>query len=47
MGYEIDAANARIVPAGALPDPTLRVTFMDIAGPNAPDDVYQLPGNDN
>ncbi len=30
MGYEVDAASARIVPAGALPDPTLRLTVMDI-----------------
>lgn len=38
LGYETDAANARIGAAGALPDPTLRVTFMDFAGPGAPDD---------
>ncbi len=44
MGYDVDAANARIVPAGALPDPTLRVTFMDIGGPDAPDDVNQWSG---
>jgi outer membrane protein TolC len=43
MGYEIDAANARIVPAGALPDPTLRLTFMDIGAGDAPDDVNQWP----
>jgi outer membrane protein TolC len=30
MGYEVDAASARIVPAGALPDPTFRLTVMDI-----------------
>ncbi len=44
LGYEIDAANARIEVAGALPDPTLRVTFMDFAGPGAPDDFNLLPG---
>jgi len=38
LGYEADAANARIDVAGALPDPTLRVTFMDFAGPGAVDD---------
>ena len=42
--YEIDAANERIVPAGALPDPTLRATFMDFAGPGAPDGFNPLPG---
>jgi outer membrane protein TolC len=42
--YEIDAAHARIVPAGALPDPTLRATFMDFAGPGAPDGFNPLPG---
>ena len=47
MGYEVDAANARIAPAGALPDPTLRVTFMDIGGPNAADDVNQWPDDGN
>ena len=44
MRYEIDAANERIVPAGALPDPTLRVEFMDFAGPGAPDGFNPLPG---
>jgi len=44
MRYEIDAANERIVPAGALPDPTLRATFMDFAGPGAPDGFNPLPG---
>jgi outer membrane protein TolC len=39
MGYEVDAAYQRIVPAGALPDPTLRVTFMDFAGPGTPNDT--------
>jgi cobalt-zinc-cadmium efflux system outer membrane protein len=46
LGYEIDAANARIDVAGALPDPMLRVTFMDIAGPGAPDDYNASTGND-
>ena len=44
MRYEIDAANERITPAGALPDPTLRVEFMDFAGPGAPDSFNPLPG---
>ena len=44
MRYEIDAANERIAPAGALPDPTLRVEFMDFAGPGAPDGFNPLPG---
>ena len=44
MRYEIEAANERIVPAGALPDPTLRATFMDFAGPGAPDGFNPLPG---
>ena len=44
MSYEIDAANERITPAGALPDPTLRVEFMDFAGPGAPDSFNPLPG---
>jgi outer membrane protein TolC len=44
MGYEIDAANARVVPAGALPDPTLRLTFMDIGAGDAPDDGNAWPG---
>jgi len=45
LGYEIDAANARIGVAGALPDPTLRVAFMDFAGSDAPDDFNSMPGN--
>lgn len=44
MRYEIDAANERIAPAGALPDPALRVEFMDFAGPGAPDGFNPLPG---
>lgn len=44
MRYEIDAAGNRIQPAGALPDPTLRATFMDFAGPGAPDAFNPLPG---
>ena len=44
MRYEIDAANERIVPAGALPDPVLRAEFMDFAGPGAPDGFNPLPG---
>jgi len=47
VGYEVDAANARIVPAAALPDPTLRVTFLNIAGPDAPDGVSQGAGDGN
>ena len=44
MRFEIDAANERIAPAGALPDPMLRVEFMDFAGPGAPDGFNPLPG---
>ena len=44
MSYEIHAANERITPAGALPDPMLRVEFMDFAGPGAPDSFNPLPG---
>lgn len=44
MRHEVDAANARIAPAGALPDPTLRVEFMDFAGPGAPDGFNPVPG---
>lgn len=47
MRYEIDAAGERIVPAGALPDPTLRATFLDFAGPGAPDGFNPLPGKGN
>ncbi|CAG0979147.1 Cobalt-zinc-cadmium resistance protein CzcC [Methylophilaceae bacterium] len=44
MRYEIDAARERILPAASLPDPTLRATFMDFAGPGAPDGFNPLPG---
>lgn len=44
MRYEIDAAGERVTPAGALPDPMLRVEFMDFAGPGAPDSFNPLPG---
>jgi len=44
MRYDVDAANERIVPAGALPDPTLRAEFQDIAGPGAPDGFNPFPG---
>lgn len=44
MRFEIDAANERIVPAGALPDPVLRAEFMDFAGPGAPNGFNPLPG---
>lgn len=43
LSYEIDAARARIVPAGALPDPVLRVELMDFAGPAAPNGFDVLP----
>ncbi len=46
MGYEIDAASARVAPAGALPDPTLRLTVMDIGAADAPDGVSQMQGDD-
>lgn len=44
MRYEVDAANERIVPAGALPDPILRTELRDFAGPGAPDGFNPLPG---
>ena len=44
MRYEIDAAGERIQPAGALPDPVLRVELMDFAGPGAPEGFNPLPG---
>jgi len=44
MSYEVDAANERILPAGALPDPVLRTEFQDFAGPGAPDRFNPLPG---
>lgn len=44
MGYEVDAAYQRIVPAAALPDPTFRMTFMDFAGSEAPDGFSLEPG---
>jgi outer membrane protein, heavy metal efflux system len=44
MRYEVEAADSRILPAGALPDPVLRVEFMDFAGPSAPDSFNPLPG---
>jgi len=44
MRYEIDAANERILPAGALPDPVLRTELQDFAGPGAPDGFNPLPG---
>lgn len=44
MRYETDAASERIAPAGALPDPLLRVEFMDFAGRDAPDGFNPFPG---
>jgi len=44
MRYETDAASERIAPAGALPDPMLRVEFMDFAGRDAPNGFNPLPG---
>ncbi len=44
MRYEVDAANARILPAGALPDPILRTELRDFAGPGAPNGFNPLPG---
>ena len=44
MRYEIDAANERITPAGALPDPVFRAELQDFAGPGAPDGFNPLPG---
>lgn len=43
MNYEIEAAEGRIIPAGALPDPVLRVELMDFAGPAAPNGFSVLP----
>ena len=43
INYEIEAAEGRIVPAGALPDPVLRVELMDFAGPAAPNGFNVLP----
>jgi len=47
MRYETDAASERIAPAGALPDPLLRVEFMDFAGRDAPDGFNPFPGKGN
>lgn len=47
MRYETDAASERIAPAGALPDPLLRVEFQDFAGRDAPDGFNPLPGKGN
>ena len=44
MQYETDAAGERIAPAGALPDPMLRVEFMDFAGRDAPNGFNPFPG---
>lgn len=44
MGYEVDAAGDRIVPAGALPDPVFRAELRDFAGPGAPDGFNPTPG---
>lgn len=43
INYEIEAAEGRIVPAGALPDPILRIELMDFAGPAAPNGFNVLP----
>lgn len=47
MRYETDAARERISPAGALPDPLLRVEFQDFAGRDAPDGFNPFPGKGN
>jgi len=44
MRFETDAASERIAPAGALPDPMLRVEFMDFAGRDAPNGFNPFPG---
>jgi len=44
LRYDIEAANERIVPAGALPDPVLRVEPMDGGEPGAPTNSNLLPG---
>jgi len=43
INYDIEAAEGRIIPAGALPDPVLRVELMDFAGPAAPNGFSVLP----
>lgn len=43
INYEIEAAEGRIIPAGALPDPVLRVELMDFAGPAAPNGFSVSP----
>lgn len=47
MRYEVDATGERIQPAGALPDPVLRVELQDFAGSGAPDGFNPLPGKGN
>lgn len=44
LRYEVDAANERIQPAGALPDPILRTELRDFAGQGAPNGFNPLPG---
>lgn len=44
MRHETDAARERIAPAGALPDPLLRIEFQDFAGRDAPDSFNPFPG---
>ena len=44
MRYETEAASERIAPAGALPDPLLRIEFKDFAGRDAPNDFNPFPG---
>lgn len=43
MNSEIEAAESRIVPAGALPEPMLRIELMDFSGPAAPHGFNVLP----
>lgn len=47
MRQETEAARLRIQPAGALPDPTLNVQFMNITNSNVTPDTMSLnPNND-
>lgn len=44
MRYEADAANERVLPAGALPDPLLRVELMDVTNSGQEASPNLLPG---
>ncbi len=44
MRLEADAANERVLPAGALPDPLLRVELMDVTNSGRDASANLLPG---